>query len=390
MNIIPENSQTPITEGDPIQLRPTVLRIDLGVLETNLGAIRAHVGANRKVMAVVKSNAYGHGLLPCARLYERCGVDYFGVAYLEEGIQLRQAGIKTPILVLGGILNSQIHHYLDYDIDILASSVYKLEAIEEQARLRGKRARVHVKIDTGMERVGVHYYSATSLLERLISARDIELVGISSHFARQEEEDLAPTRLQLERFLEVCRFFEDRSLPMPMRHIAATGAILQLPESHLEMVRPGALLYGIEPEEHLRGKIAVRPALSLSSTVVYFKVVKKGAGVSYSHTWVAPEDTRVITIPIGYGDGFSRRLSNKGSVLLRDKRYPIVGRVCMDQMMVDIGKGEAHNGDEVILVGSQGQQSIRVEEIAELVDADPREILVHFNLRIPRKYIGLQ
>ena len=154
------------------------------------------------------------------------------------------------------------------------------------------------------------------------------------------------------------------------------------------MVRPGALLYGILPEPHLRNILVVEPALRLLSTVVYFKVVKQGAGVSYGHTWKAPQDTRIVTIPLGYGDGFSRRLSNRGNVLIRGNRYPIVGRVCMDQLMVDIGQGEAYNGDEVVLIGSDGRQRITVEEIAELVDADPREVLVHLNLRIPRRYVG--
>ncbi len=378
----------PALDIDPMQLRPTVLEVDMGVLGQNLSAIREHVGADRKLMAVVKSNAYGHGLIPCAEMYERAGVDYLGVAYLEEGIQLRVAGIQAPILVLGGILHSQIKFFLDYDLDILASSVFKLDAIEQQARALGKKARVHLKIDTGMERVGVHYYSAEKLLERALTCTDAEVVGISSHFACQEEETLNVTKLQLERFLECCYFFEKRSVPVPVRHIAATGAVIKYPESHLDMVRPGALLYGIEPGAHLEGIVPVRPALRLLSTVVYFKVVKQGAGVSYGHTWTAPKDTRVVTIPLGYGDGFARRLSNRGSVLVRGRRYPIIGRVCMDQLMVDIGDGEAYNGDEIVLIGSQGEHSIRVEQIADLVDADPREVLVHLNLRIPRRYIG--
>lgn len=373
---------------EPMELRPTVLEIDLGVLQRNIEAIRRHIGPACKVMAVVKSNAYGHGLLRCAELYERAKADFLGVAYLEEGIQLRMRGITTPIVVLGGILNNQIGYFLQHDIDLLASSVFKLEAIEEHAARLGKRARVHVKIDTGMERVGVHYYSAETLLERLVTCKNIECVGISSHFACQEDPDLHMTRLQLERFLEVCSFFEKRSLPTPTRHIAASGAVIALRESHLDMVRPGAILYGVTPEPHLSGVIPIEPALRLLSTVVYFKVVKKGNGVSYGHLWHAPENTRVVTVPIGYGDGYSRRLSNVGSVLIHGKRYPIVGRVCMDQLMVSLGAdGEAYNGDEVVLVGTQGGERISIEEIARATGADPREVLVHLNLRIPRKYL---
>ena len=375
-----------MTTFDPIKLRPTVIDIDLDALAHNYQAIKKHVSPAR-VMPVVKSNAYGHGMIPCARHLERCGAEIFGVALLEEGIQLRLAGIKAPILVMGGILGSQLSYFFEYDLDILASSVFKLEAIEEQAAAIKKRIRVHLEIDTGMERIGVHYYNAASLLERSLSCKWCDVVGVSSHFARQDDEDQSQTKLQLERFLAAIDFYHQRELPTPCRHIAASGASLGYRESHLDMVRPGVALYGVMPSPGFKSELGLKPVMSLSSRIVYFKVVPAGTGVSYSHRWLAHEDTRVVTVPIGYGDGYLRRLTNTGQVLIRGKRYPVVGTVCMDQFMVNIGAdGVGYNGDEVVLVGKQGEDQITVEEIALSTGADVREFLVSTNLRVPRRY----
>ena len=371
---------------DPIKLRPTSMRIDMDALAHNFQLIKkAAPGA--RVMPVVKSNGYGHGMLECAAHLELAGADSFGVALLEEGIKLRLSGIRSPILVLGGVFTDQIRYFLDYDLDLLASSVFKLKAIEAQAQALNRRARVHLEIDTGMERIGVHYYNSNELLEEAIKCTHCDIVGVSSHFASQEDSDLTLARLQLERFLESISFFEKRSLPMPMRHIAASGAILQLTESHLDMVRPGAIIYGVWPSAHLSGRLPLVPVMTLASKVVYFKVVKRGTGVSYGHTWTAPQDTRIVTVPIGYGDGYPRALSNKGHVLIGGRRCPIVGAVCMDQIMVDIGPdGEAHNGDEVILVGRQGEEHISIDEISELSSGNPREFMVAMNVRLPREF----
>ena len=369
---------------DPITLRPSVVDISLSALSENLKTIRGLVGKT-KVMAIVKANAYGHGLVVCGRHLEEHGADFLGAAFVEEGIQLRQAGVTMPILVLGGIVGTQIRYFLDYDLDLTASSVGKLEAIEDIAAAMGKKARVHLKIDTGLERIGVHYYTAETLFNKLLECKHIEAVGVFSHFAcAKESPDF--TKVQLERFLEAISFFERHSLPTPMRHIAASSAILRQPETHLDMVRPGVSLYGVYPAGEFKRYAELKPVMSLRSQVVYFKVVKQGAGVSYGHTWVADRDTRVVTIPLGYGDGYSRRLSNQGTVLIRGKRYPVIGTICMDQVMVNIGQDEAYNGDEVVLIGSQGAETITVNELAEQLETNPHEIMVDFNLRLPRRY----
>ena len=373
---------------DPIQLRPTEMLVDLDALAENFRAIRKQVGG-KKIMPVIKCNAYGHGLTECARVLETAGADFFGVAVLEEAVALRLAGVKIPILAMGGIFNEQIPYFLNYGIDILASSLYKLRAVEEAARNAGKRARVHLEIDTGMERIGVHSYSAQELLEGSLECKHCDIVGVSTHFATQDGVDTAHTKYQLDLFLEAISFYEKRGLPAPMRHAAASGAIIQLPESHLDLVRPGLILYGVPPAKHLKGAMPLKPVMSLRSKVVYFKVVKENAGVSYDHLWYAPEDTRIVTVPIGYGDGFLRAFSNASDVLIHGNRYPVVGAICMDQMMVNIGPdGVAYNGDEVIIVGSQGDQEITLLDMCDRIGGNPREFAVSVNARVPRKYLG--
>ena len=364
--------------------RPTFAEVSLPALRHNFEQIKKLVSP-AKVMAVVKANGYGHGIFTVAAELERLGIDSLGVAYIEEALDLRRAGITTPILVFGGLLKDQLDLYIVHDVDVTASSVSKLEHIDESARKHGKRARVHLKIDTGLERIGVHYYSAQTLFDAALRVKHCDVVGVYSHFADVNPEDLSLAREQLRRFLEALQYYESRSNGPFDRHIAASGGLLALPESHLDMVRPGLALYGVYPHHAMRSAADLRPTLALKSQVVFFKVVRKGAGVSYGHRWHAPEDSRVVTVPIGYGDGYPRSLTNRGSALIRGSKYPIVGAVCMDQLMVNLGaNGEGFNGDEVVLIGEQGHNVITVEELAMAMDTTPHEILVTLNQRIPR------
>jgi alanine racemase len=239
-----------------------------------------------------------------------------------------------------------------------------------------------------MERIGVHYYNAEGLLEAAARSPHVEVEGIYSHFANADAEDLSDARRQLERFLEVLRFYERRSLPVPMRHMANSAAILQIPESRLDLVRPGILLYGVYPFAADSRAIEVQPALSWKSRVVFFKVVQAGSPVSYGSTWRSDHPVRVVTIPVGYGDGYFRNLSNRAQVLLRGRRCPQVGRVCMDQLMVNIEDGTGYNGDEVVLVGDQDGARITVEELAEWAGTIPYEVLTAISERVPRVYEG--
>jgi alanine racemase len=371
---------------DTGSLRPTVAEVSLAALAENFRAIRAAV-APAAVMPIVKANAYGHGLVPVARHLVSLGATSLGVAFLEEAVALREAGVTAPILVMGGIFGDQIPIFLRHGLTLTASSIDKLRQIDEIAGRTGVTATVHLKIDTGMERIGVHYYSARGLLERAADCRRVRVEGIYSHFANADAEDLTSARLQLARFLEVLEWYDKQGVTPPVRHMANSGAVLQLPESHLDLVRPGILLYGVYPSLEVRKTIAVRQALSLRSRVVYFKVVTPGHPVSYGSTWQSDHPVRLVTVPVGYGDGYFRALSNVAHVLIRGKKYPVVGRVCMDQIMVNIEWETAYNGDVVTLLGADGDELITCEDLAEWAGTIPYEVLTNLNTRIPRVYI---
>ncbi len=370
-------------------LRPTHVEVNLDTLASNLRAIQARVGPGVGVMPVLKANAYGHGLVPVARRMEAEGAVALSVAYLEEGLMLRRAGLRCPVLVLGGVVGEQIPLFIQNDLQITASSVSKLNAVEDCARALGRRAQVHLKIDTGMERVGVHWYSAGPLLERSVQCQNIDVIGIYSHLANSDSADPTPTETQRARFLEALRFYEQRSLPTPLRHLANSGAILQHPDCALDLVRPGILLYGVRPDPSVPLTVPVRPALRWSSRVVYFKVVPAGAPVSYGSTWAPAQDTRVVTVPVGYGDGYFRSMSGNAQVLLGGARRPVVGRICMDQLMVDIDQSSAYNGDEVVLLGEdEAGNHITAEDLADWAGTIAYEVLTNINTRVPRVYSG--
>ena len=366
--------------------RPTRILVDLDAITHNLGAIRKRVGV--PVMGIVKAEAYGHGLVPVARHLQAQGVDQLGVAFLEEGIALREAGITLPILVLGGIFGPQAADLIAHDLEVTVSSLDKLRQVEAAAGSLGRKATVHLKVDTGMERIGVHSYSCAALIEAAVASQWCTIKGIYSHLACSDDPSSPMTALQVERFAEACAHFERLGAPMPLRHLANSGGVLHFPETWLDMVRPGIVLYGVLPDPASQRSMDLRPALSLVSQVVYFKVVRAGNPVSYGATWAPAADTRVVTVPIGYGDGWPRALSSRGQVLVRGHRYPVVGRICMDQFMVDIGCDSAWNEDEVVLVGTSGAETITVEDVALAAGTIGYEILTGLNGRIPRAYLG--
>ena len=369
--------------------RPTRIRVDLDALTHNLAALRAHTGV--PVMGIVKANAYGHGLVPVALHLQAQGIEQLGVAFLEEGIALRQAGVRVPILVLGGIFGPQAAQFIVHDLAITVSSLDKLRQVEAAAESLGRKATIHLKIDTGMERIGVHSYSAGPFIEAAAASRWCDVAGVYSHLACADDPASPMTAVQLERFLETCAHFDRIGAPMPLRHLANSGGVLHFPGTYLDLVRPGIALYGVLPDPASRRSVDLRPALSLVSQVVYFKVVKAGHPVSYGATWAPACDTRVVTIPIGYGDGYPRALSSRGEVLIRGQRHPIVGRICMDQFMVDLGpQGTAYNEDAVVLIGHQGEAQISCEAVAHAAGTIAYEILTGLNGRIPREYLSAQ
>jgi alanine racemase len=367
-------------------IRPAHVEVSLGAIAQNYDAICAHVGA-AQVMPVVKANAYGHGIVEVARYLMKHGAPCLGVALLEEAIELRQAGVTVPILVFGGVATRQIPQFIAHGLMMAASSIDKLRQIDEAAAAVKTKARVHLKIDTGMERIGVHWYSAEKLLEASLGFANVEVAGIYSHFACSDAEDLTTAKEQLARFLEVLEFYPKRGLQPPQRHIANSGGILQLPESHLDLVRPGIMLYGVYPAKEVRQTVVLQPALRWQSQVVFFKVVQPGNPVSYGGTWRSDRPVRVVTVPVGYGDGFFRALSSRGEVIIRGERHPIVGRVCMDQFMVNLEWGTAYNGDGVTIIGSDGQETITVQDVADAAGTIAYEVLTNINGRVPRVYV---
>lgn len=368
-------------------VRPTRVEVRLDRLAANYRAIRNHA-APAGMMPIVKANAYGHGMVETARLVESLGADYIGVAVLEEGILLREAGIRCPILVMGGILGNQVPHFLAHGLTLTASSVEKLDQIDQAAARMKMKAKVHLKIDTGMERIGVHHYNAESFIEKALALPSLNVEGIFSHFANSESADPASARLQIERFKSVLSIFDRRGFQKPKyRHMANSGAILQHPESRFDLVRPGILLYGVYPSDDAKRTIAVKPALSWKSRVVYFKIIRPGNPVGYGSTWSCDHPVHAVTVPVGYGDGYFRAMSGKAHVLIRNRPYPIIGMISMDQIVVNLEEDSAFSDDEVILIGGEGDAAIRCEDLAAWAGTIPYEILTNINTRVPRVYV---
>ena len=362
-------------------MRATYLEVNLQQLLANLNAIRERV-APAKVMPMIKANAYGHGVEGVAPFLEP-HVDYFGVALVEEGIYLRELGIKKPILVAGGILPQQVMQFAEYDLTLTGSSIGLLDVADEVARITQKRIKVHLKIDTGMERVGVHEYEAEPFIERSLKLKYVDVEGIYTHLANAEDPELIHARLQLERFQEVLHIYEKRSVPQPaLRHIANSAAILQFPESYFDLVRPGLIVYGVCPKD-VTPALSLTPALTWRSRIAYAKITQPGRAVSYGSLWQAEVGTRIITVPCGYADGYFRRMTNQSQVIINGRKYSQVGRICMDQFMVNVGQDEAQVGDEVILLGN----GISAHELAEWTGTNEYEVLTSISTRVPRLFI---
>ena len=365
-----------------IQMRPTYLEVNLNLLKKNVETIRAQV-APAKVMPMIKANAYGHGMDGVAPFLEPY-VDYFGVAVLEEGIFLRELGIKKPILVAGGVLPEQAPSFAEYDLTLTGSSIDLLNVAEGVSKSTSKRIKIHLKVDTGMERVGVHEYEAQPFIEHSLRLKYVDVEGIYTHLANSEEPDLIHARLQLERFHEVLSIYDKLSEPQPtLRHMANSAAVLQFPESYFDLVRPGLMTYGVYPAG-VPHTVDISPALIWRSRVAYSKITRPGRPVSYGSLWQAEAETRIVTIPCGYGDGYFRRMTNNARVIVNGKKYPQVGRICMDQFMVNVGNDKADVGDDVILLGKE----ITAHDLAGWTGTNEYEVLTNISARVPRVFIN--
>ena len=363
-------------------MRPTYLEVNLSQLKKNLEAIRRQV-APARVMPMVKANAYGHGMdgvVPFIEPY----VDYIGVALVEEGIHLRELGIRKPILVAGATLAEQVPLFAEHDLILTGSSLELLDAAEQVSRSTGSSIKTHLKIDTGMERVGLREYEAEDFILKSSAYRHLIVEGIYTHLANSELADRTYSNMQVERFQEVLGLYEKHSLPVPaLRHVCNSGGILNLPDAYFDMVRPGVLLYGVYPGEEVDRIIDVKPALTWRSRVAFSKRTLPGRPISYGSLWQAEEETGIVTIPCGYADGYFRRMTNRAQVRIGQKKYPQVGRICMDQFMVNVGDDEVHVGDEVILLG----EGIAAEDLAQWMGTNEYEVMTNISVRIPRVYI---
>lgn len=371
-------------------------KIDLDAVRSNMDHMKANLAPGTKIMGVIKTDGYGHGAVPIARELEPLDVLYgFATATAEEALILRQAGIKKPILILGYTFPYSYERLIRNDIRM---TVFRQDTLEELAAVcKGlaeqgmkTRARIHIKVDTGMSRIGIcPDASGLEFVKRAFGTDGIEAEGIFTHFARADERDKTAALKQLEQFIGFLHVIkEETGKEIPLRHCSNSAGIVELPQANMDVVRAGITLYGLWPSREVRKDIIkLTPVLSLYSHIVYIKEIEAGTPVSYGGTYVADQRMRIATIPIGYGDGYPRGLSGKGYVLICGKRAPILGRVCMDQFMVDVTEiPEAAENDLVTLIGRDGHEQITIEELESLSGRFNYELACDLGKRIPRVY----
>lgn len=365
--------------------------VDLDAIARNMRNMRDNLAPEVKLMAVVKADGYGHGSVPIARKLEP--LDFlagFAVATAEEALALRSAGIRKTVLVLGYTFPYAYEMMAREEIRPTVFRPDTIGALGEAARKAGKPVRVHIKVDTGMNRIGITPDKAgLSFVEALARQEGIEIEGIFTHFARADEADKAYAEEQLTTFRRFLHMIEkELSLEIPVKHCSNSAAILEMPQAGMDMARAGIAMYGIYPSAEVdRSRVALEPALSLYSHLVYIKTIGKGQSVSYGGTFTAQREMRVATVPVGYGDGYPRGLSNRGFCLLHGRRAPILGRICMDQFMVDVTDiPEAMTGDRVVLLGRDGTEHISAELLGELSGRFHYELVCDLGKRIPRVY----
>lgn len=370
--------------------------INLDAVRSNMDHMKSNIAPETKMIAVVKTDGYGHGAVPIARELEPLDYMYgFAVATAEEALSLRQSGITKPVLILGYTFPYSYEQLIQEDVRMAVfrhDTLQQLSQAVEHLAQKGidKKARVHIKVDTGMSRIGVRPDKEGLLfVEKAFQSSGVEVEGIFTHFARADEENKEYAKGQLKLFWEFLRAVKEKTgREIPVKHCSNSAGIIELPQANMDVVRAGITLYGLWPSKQVRRDIvALTPVLSLYSHIVYIKEIQAGTQVSYGGTYVAEHKMRIATIPVGYGDGYARGLSGKGSVLVHGKRAPILGRVCMDQFMVDVSEiPEAQEGDKVTLIGEDGKEQITMEELGELSGRFNYEFACCLEKRIPRVY----
>jgi len=377
--------------------RRTRAEINLKAFKHNLQNLKTALGSKTEIMAIVKADAYGHGALPCAKTAIESGVGYLGAGVIEEGIELRKNGIKDPVLILGGIFADEVADLVHHNLSTILSTSHLAEALSREGKKQGKTVNIHIKIDTGMNRLGVYPEDLLALTEKIGSLPNLKIEALSTHFSSADDEDLSITNQQIELFKKALNKLTNAGIIPSLTHLSNTSAIFRFPESHSKMVRPGLILYGALPSPILNSVVQnfcknenlknFEPVMQWKSRIILLKSVQKGQALSYSRKYFTQKDSRIATIPIGYADGLSRRLSNNMEVLVKGKRVPQVGTICMDMSLIDVSEvPNVQIGDEVVIFGKQGEEVIQVEELAQKANTLPYEILCNVGKRVPRIY----
>ncbi|MGG2015502.1 alanine racemase [Bacillus sp. S10(2024)] len=369
--------------------RDTIVEINLDAVKHNVREFKKRVNdENIAMMAAVKANGYGHGAIQVAKAALEAGVSHLAVAFVDEGIELREAGITVPILVLGYTPEEAVIDAIEYDIMITVYRIEDLKNIDCIAERLQKKARIQMKIDTGMSRIGLQEEEVVPFLQELKKMQHVEVEGIFTHYSTADEVDKTYTLMQKDLFEKAVNIAKDMGIHLPFIHSSNSAGTMELNNEFQNMVRVGIGIYGMYPSNEVNHKtVALQPILTLKSKVAHVKRAKQGRGVSYGNTYVATGEEWVATIPIGYADGFSRQLSSKGYALINGMRVPIIGRVCMDQLMLDVTKVmPVHVGDEVVLYGKQGNEEIAIEEVADMLGTINYEVTCMLDRRIPRVY----
>jgi alanine racemase len=368
--------------------RPTLAEIDLKALEFNYRQLRKRVPKTAKILGVVKADAYGHGAVPISRKLETLGIAYLGVATSDEGMGLRRGGVKAPILLMGGIFSEEeVGRVVRLNLTPVVFNRESLRVLSRQTKHCGKKTKIHLKVDTGMGRLGVPADDLHLFLEEVRQHRGLEVEGILSHFAMADETESRFTAEQWAKFQRAVTMAEEMGIPYRYLHVANSASLTAFPLSSGNLVRPGIMLYGSYPSPALHDIIKLKPLMTLKTRIHFLKSVPPGTRISYGGTFVTRRESLIATLPIGYADGYNRQLSNQGEVLVRGRRAPVVGRVTMDFIMVDVTDvPKVALGDEVVLIGKQGRERITAEDVAQKINSISYEVFCAIGKRVPRVY----
>lgn len=371
-------------------LGPTWTEVNLDAIAQNVRNIKKLIGEKKELMAVVKGNAYGHDILEVSSVVLNNGATRLAVARLEEGIFLRKASVTVPILILGLTLKQQAELLVSYNITPAVCEYGMIEKLSESAIKKDKVVKVHLKVDTGMGRIGIFSHDILRFIKKIRTLKNVEIEGIFTHFSVADEKDKTYTEEQFKKFMEVLTLLEKEEIKIPIKHVGNSATLLDLPHMWLNLVRPGISIYGLYPSTEVQKTVKLIPAHSFKTRIVFLKELSAGECISYGRIYTTSQRRTVVaSLPVGYADGYNRLLSNQGEVLVREKRVPIIGRVCMDQCMIDVTHlPQVEIGDEVVLWGRQEQEEITVEEIADKIKTINYEV-VHMpdKKRVPKLFV---